>query len=139
VETELPRDPGQAGGSDSGLSSNLAPEPTVPEPTAPVPAVVPVAAPAPLPDAPAYPVYPVYKDRGTGLVIFGVFQIILGLLAALMVPFVALGAFMSRLAPGGAMRPGQFISGVATYAFAAAALLSLGVGSVYSCGACWRR
>jgi len=83
-----------------------------------------VAAPAPLPDV------PVYKDRGTGLVIFGVFQIILGLLAALMVPFVALGAFMSRLAPGGAMRPGQFISGVATYAFAAAALLGLGIGSV---------
>jgi len=78
------------------------------------------------------PVYgaPTYKDRGTGLVVFGVFQIILGLLAALMVPLVALSAFMSRLAPGGAMRPGQFISGVATYAFAAGALLSLGIGSV---------
>ena len=132
METELPRDSGQAGGSDPGLSSNLAPEPTVPqptvaEPTAPVPAVVPVAAPARLPDT---PVFPAYKDRGTGLVIFGVFQIILGLLAALMVPFVALGAFMSRLAPGGAMRPGQFLSSAATYTFAAAALLTLGIGSV---------
>jgi len=28
------------------------------------------------------------------------------------------------------MRPGQFISGVATYAFAAAGLLTLGIGSV---------
>jgi hypothetical protein len=64
------------------------------------------------------------------LVIFGVFQIILGLLAALMVPLVALGAIMSRLAPGGAMRPGQFISGVASYAFVAAALIGLGIGSV---------
>jgi hypothetical protein len=63
-------------------------------------------------------------------VVFGVFQIILGLLAALMVPLVALGAFMSKLAPGGAMRPGQFVSGVATYAFAAAAFLALGIGSV---------
>jgi len=62
--------------------------------------------------------------------VFGVFQIILGLLAALMVPLVALSAFMSRLSPGGTMRAGQFFSGVATYAFIAAALLALGIGSV---------
>jgi hypothetical protein len=109
VETALP--------PDSGLSSSPAPEPT------------PAVAAPPLLDVPVYDV-PVYKDRGTGLVVFGVFQIILGLLAALMVPFVVLGAFMSRLAPGGAMRPGQVLSGVATYAFAAAALLALGIGSV---------
>jgi hypothetical protein len=79
---------------------------------------------SPPPDAPPY------RDRGTGLMIFGVVQIVLGLLAALMIPFVALGAFMSRLAPGGSMRPGQLISGVATYAFLAAALVGLGIGSV---------
>ena len=73
---------------------------------------------------------PVYKDRGTGLVILGVFQIILGLISALMIPLAALGMFMSRLAPGGAMRPGQFVSSLATYLFAAAALISLGVGSM---------
>jgi hypothetical protein len=111
VETELPADPAP----DSGSAPNLAPEQTTE-----VPAVVP----APLPEAPAY------RDRGTGLVIFGVFQIILGLLAALMIPLVALGAFMSRLGPGGAMRPGQFISSVATYASLAAALMILGVGSM---------
>ena len=110
METALP--------PDSGLSSSPATEPT------------PAATPPPLPDVPVYDA-PVYKDRGTGLVVFGVFQIILGLLAALMVPFAVLGAFMSRLAPGGgAMRPGQLISGVATYAFASAALIGLGVGSV---------
>ncbi len=107
MEPELPSDPGPA-------------YDPVPEQTA----VVPMMSAPPLPDA------PMYRDRGTGLVIFGVFQIILGLLAALMVPFVALGAFMSRLAPGGSMRPGQFISGVATYAFLAAALVALGIGSV---------
>jgi hypothetical protein len=96
----------------------------VPRPPVPVPAVVPVIR------APLIPEAPGYRDRGTGLVIFGVFQIILGLLAALMVPLVALGAIMSRLAPGGAMRPGQFISGVASYAFVAAALIGLGIGSV---------
>jgi hypothetical protein len=63
-------------------------------------------------------------------VIFGVAQIVLGLLAGLMVPLAALGAFLSRLAPGAAMRPEQYLSGIATYAFIAAALLTLGVGSV---------
>jgi hypothetical protein len=87
-------------------------------------ATVPAVIAAPMLEGPAY------RDRGTGLVIFGVFQIILGLLTALMIPLVALGAFMSRLAPGGSMRPGQFISGVATYAFLAAALVTLGIGSV---------
>jgi len=87
-------------------------------------ATVPTVMAAPMLEGPAY------RDRGTGLVIFGVFQIILGLLTALMIPLVALGAFMSRLAPGGSMRPGQFISGVATYAFLAAALVTLGIGSV---------
>jgi hypothetical protein len=124
VENELPPDP--------------SPEHPAIEP-APVVSAAPVAAPAavvayvappvassvpPLPEAPAY------RDRSTGLVVFGVFQIILGLLAALMVPFVALGAFMSRLAPGGAMRPGQYVSGVATYTFLAATLVGLGIGSV---------
>src|ERR1700722_20449996 len=87
-------------------------------------ATVPAVMAAPMLEGPAY------RDRGTGLVIFGVFQIILGLLAALMVPLVALGAFMSRLAPGGSMRPGQFLSGVASYAFIAVALVALGIGSV---------
>jgi hypothetical protein len=62
--------------------------------------------------------------------IFGVFQIILGLLAALMVPLVALGTFLSRFAPSGSMRLGQFVSGVATYGFIAVTLLALGIGSV---------
>ena len=115
METELPPDPGPA------------PEPPRESPSVPAVIVSPVVAVA---AAPLPPQVPTYRDRGTGLVIFGVAQIILGLLAALMVPLVALGAFMSRLSPGGTMRPGQFLSGVATYAFMAAALLGLGIGSV---------
>jgi len=115
VETEPPPDrgPNLRNASDSS-----------PEATAPVPAVVPGVVDPLILDVPGY------HDRGTGLVIFGVLQIILGLLAGLMVPFIALGAFMSRLAPGGAVRPGQFISGVATYGFAASGLIALGIGSV---------
>ena len=117
MENELPRDPG----SDFGPDFQRVP---APQQTAPAPAFVPVVAAPPSPEVSAY------RDRSTGLVVFGVFQIILGLLAALMVPLVALGAFMSRLAPGGSMRPGQFLSGVASYAFIAAASVGLGIGSV---------
>jgi hypothetical protein len=113
VETALPPDPG-----------------STPEPAPPATdiSVASTTASPPL-ETPASGA-PVYRDRGTGLVIFGVAQIILGLLTALMVPLIALGAFMSRVAPGGAMRRGQLVSGVVTYAFIAAALLALGVGSV---------
>lgn len=107
-----------------------APEPAT-EPPAAIAPVTPVAAAAPLPEVPVSEL-PAYPDRRTGLVIFGVFQIILGLLAALMVPVMALGAVMSHLAPGGAMRPGQIVSGVATYAFIAAVLFALGIGSIQS-------
>ena len=106
MDTELPAD----SAPDFRSASNLVPEPP---PPVPVP-----------PEAPAY------RDRGTGLVVFGVVQIILGLLAALMIPLIALGAFMSRLGPGGAMRPGQFISSIVTYASLAAAFIILGIGSM---------
>ncbi len=132
MQTELPPDRGPDSGAnfeadfgrDFGRTSDRVPE-QAPEPALPVPAFVPVVSAPPISQPPAY------HDRGTVLVVFGVFQIILGLLAALMVPFAAFGAFMSRLAPGGgAMRPGQFIAGVASYAFLAAALIGLGIGSV---------
>ncbi len=80
-------------------------------------------------DSPPVPVD--YHDRGTGLVIFGAAQIILGLLAALMIPLMALGAFMSRLSPhAAAMRPGQYVSSVSIYGFIAASLVTLGIGSI---------
>jgi hypothetical protein len=73
---------------------------------------------------------PSFRDRGTGLMIFGVFQIILGLLAALMVPLATLGAFLSRVGPGGGLRPGQWTSSILTYALIAAGLITLGCGSI---------
>lgn len=100
----------------------------LPEPT-PAPVLTP--APDPMAAALAASEPPGYRDRSTGISIFGVVQVILGCLAALMVPFAALGAFMSRLAPGApAVRPAQFISGIATYAFVALVLVTLGIGSL---------
>jgi hypothetical protein len=118
------------------VEPELPPPEATPEPTPePVPVAIqppaPILAATPLIEPPAVSAAPAYSDRSTGLTIFGIAQIILGLLAALMVPLIALTAFMSRLAPGGAaMRPSQYISGSLTYIFAAAALITLGIGSV---------
>jgi len=118
VENEFsqpPADPGLVATPAPGIN----PETAEPVPPPPVP-------PPEIPVAQA----PALRDRGTGLMIFGVVQIIMGLLAALMVPFVALSAFLTRMVPGASMRPGQYISGIASYAFIAAGLLTLGIGSV---------
>jgi hypothetical protein len=116
VEPALPPDPG------------LTPEPAPAPPPTAIP-VISTAVTQPLPESPALSV-PAYRDRGTGLVIFGVAQIILGLLAALVVPLIALSAFMARLAPGGTMPFARVISGAIFYVFIAALLLALGIGSV---------
>ena len=84
----------------------------------------PTVAMSPVPGPPPHP------DRSTGLMIFGVLQIILGLMAAMMVPLIALGALFSRLVPGGSMRPLQYVTAGAAYLFIAAALVWLGVGSM---------
>src|SRR5262249_44927556 len=73
---------------------------------------------------------PNFHDRGFGLVLFGVLQIIMGGFAALMVPFAILGTLLTRLAPGGGMRPMQLISAIGTYAGLAALLITLGIGSI---------
>ena len=114
--------------------------PAVPEVAAPVSAQ-PVLAPAPqlpvaqppftpAPPVPLFPDVPSFTDRGSWLVFFGIVQILLGLLVGMFVPFMMLGAFVSRLAPGGGMRPGQAISSIAVYGFLSLAMIVLGIGSI---------
>jgi hypothetical protein len=106
------------------VESDLTPQPApVSEPT-PASAALASAVSSPQSNPPTYP------DRSTGLVIFGVLQIIFGLMAALMVPLIALVAFVSRLAPGGSMHPRQLLSATATYVFVAVTFVWLGIGSV---------
>ena len=114
------------------METELPPEPAAtPEPTPqPPPEIVPtpdLTSPASIPPAPEAPTY---SDRSNGLMIFGIAQVILGLLAALMVPLAGLSMFLSRLRPAGALRPGMYVSSMATYGFAAATLLILGFGSI---------
>jgi hypothetical protein len=136
-ETELPQDSGPTPAPDPPSApdpaSAPAPEHVVVSPALTSTAALSTTAPQLVSAAPAnvapLPATP-HADRSTGLVVFGVGQIILGLLTALMIPLVALGAVMSRLGPGGSMRPGQLLSATGTYGFVAAVLITLGVGSV---------
>jgi hypothetical protein len=113
------------------VETELPPQPST-EPHSPPDTAQPLVIAQPAPSANATTqVSSQYKDRSTGLMIFGVIQIILGLLAALFVPLMALGAFMSRLTPGaGKMHPGQFIGVVCVYGAIAVVFLCLGIGSV---------
>jgi hypothetical protein len=73
---------------------------------------------------------PNFRDRSTGLQVFGVIQIILGALASLFIPFMLLGAFMSQRATGTRMPIGTYLLGCLTYGALAILLIVLGVGSI---------
>ena len=95
------------------------------------PQAQPVPSEAVLSKEPSQPaIAPAYKDRRTGLTIFGVGQIILGILTALMIPLAMLGLLISRNAPGGPTNPRHLIPGLTTYLFLAVVLLTLGIGSI---------
>jgi uncharacterized membrane protein len=64
------------------------------------------------------------------LVVFGIIQIILGLMACLFIPFVLLTAVFSRKSLAGGMPVGSYVLSVATYALAAIVFITLGVGSI---------
>jgi hypothetical protein len=118
VETELPPEPGPAPQSPETAPMEIAPSALSTPPALST-------------DILSAPSSPQYTDRSTGLMIFGVIQIILGLLAALFVPFVALAALTSRMTPGaGKMHPGQLIGTVCIYGAIAVVFLCLGIGSV---------
>ena len=87
-------------------------------------------APPAIPNLAAVPEAPVYKDRSTGLTIYGIVEIILGALAALMIPFMLLGAMFSRKTVGGPLPAGSYVHGICSYTLAAAVLITLGIGSI---------
>jgi hypothetical protein len=70
-----------------------------------------------------------FKDRRTGLIVFGILEIGLGALAALMIPLMLLGQSMAARTNQEAMSPRQLIPGLVSYAVIAAALISVGIGS----------
>jgi len=76
---------------------------------------------------------PGFKDRKTGLVVFGILEIILGAICALLIPFIIFGMIMSATVnknTAGAMPVGMMIASVLFYALIAACFIWLGIGSI---------
>ncbi len=74
-----------------------------------------------------------FKDMKTGLMVFGILQIILGGFCALMVPFMVFGmiasAFLDK-SSAAAMSPTMMIPAVLFYVLLAAWCISMGIGSI---------
>jgi hypothetical protein len=74
------------------------------------------------------PIAPEYRDRQTGLIIFGIFEIILGLLSACLIPlmmFSRVVAIRQGHAPAAPIAPG-----IVVYGLASVSLIWLGIGSI---------
>ena len=77
---------------------------------------------APLPD---------YKDRSTGLVIFGILTLLLGCLSGLLVPLMLFGQLMAAKAPDAPpVNHAVMLPGIGMYGGLAVALIWLGIGSM---------
>lgn len=95
-------------------------EPGIPPPIPPQ-----EAAASPAPPFAASP----FKDRSTGLVIFGILEILGGALCALAIPFLLLSAMLARKAvPGVPLR--NLPVSVLTYVLMAGVLIALGIGAI---------
>ena len=81
-------------------------------------------------EAPSVPAAPAFKDRHAGLVVFGILELLLGCLCALLCPLMLLAASMSG--QGGGMPPGMMIQNVVFYGLLAVAFIWLGIGSILS-------
>ena len=76
---------------------------------------------------------PDFKDKKTGLVVFGILQIIFGGFCALIVPFMIFGMIVSTVldkSGGAAMRPAMMIPGILLYLLVAVWFIWMGIGSV---------
>lgn len=71
-----------------------------------------------------------YKDRSTGLVVFGILTILLGCLAGLFVPLMLVGQMASAKATGAPTPISTILPAMFTYGILAVALVWLGIGSI---------
>jgi hypothetical protein len=78
---------------------------------------------------PVVPLAPDFIDRRTGLAVFGILEILLGALAALMIPLMILGQAMAARANQDAMAVRQLAPAMVTYIVISAVLIGVGIGS----------
>ena len=79
-------------------------------------------------DTASSPAVPPFKDTSTSLVVFGVLEIILGAVCALMVPLIVVGQMMAPDA--GALPMGQMAAGMGIYLLFGAFFVTIGYGSI---------
>lgn len=79
---------------------------------------------------PLTPPAPAYQDRSTGLVVFGVFAIIIGAVCGLLVPLAVLGQLLAARRLGTEFDSSAAFTAAAIYGLLAAALITLGIGSI---------
>lgn len=74
---------------------------------------------------------PAYKDRSTGLLIFGILTLLLGCLSGFLVPLMLFGQMMAAKAPNAPpVNHAAMVPGIAVYGLLAVALVWLGIGSI---------
>ena len=74
---------------------------------------------------------PDYKDRSTGLMVFGILTLLLGVLAGLFVPLMLFGQMMAAKAPDAPpVNHAALLPGIAIYGGLAVVLIWLGIGSI---------
>ena len=74
---------------------------------------------------------PAYKDRSTGLIVFGILTLLLGCLVGLFVPLMLFGQMMAAKAPNAPpANTAVILPAVAMYGCLAVALIWLGIGSI---------
>jgi hypothetical protein len=76
---------------------------------------------------------PHFKDRKTGLVVFGIIQIIFGGLSALIAPMMVLGVIVQNVSEGGPAAPvnaNMMVAGVLLYMLLAVWFITMGIGSI---------
>ena len=82
------------------------------------------------PNLPPIEAAPVYKDRSTGLTLFGIMTILLGGLAGLFTLLMFVPLMMTKTAGAPSVNPSTILLGSGIYAGLAVALIWLGIGSI---------
>jgi len=76
------------------------------------------------------PIAPDFRDRRTGLKVFGVLEILCGVFAALMIPLMIMGQIMASRVTQDAMPLRQLVNGLLFYLVIAVTFVWLGIGSI---------
>src|SRR5688500_7149487 len=85
---------------------------------------------ADVPFSPSGSSLPEYKDRKTGLTVFGILEILLGCLAGLLIVLMVFAQLMVAQATQQSPQFRMIIPSLLLYGMAAAALITLGIGTL---------